>query len=81
MSQRSRKEDRPVVFIAPRLGVIKPSPSTAVTAKASELRAAGVDVISLSVGESDFETPGHIVEAAIAAMKKAPQATVISETA
>ena len=40
------------------------------TAKAVELRAAGVDVISLSAGEPDFTTPEHIVEAAARAMHR-----------
>lgn len=56
-------------LIAPRLDVIKPSPSMAVTARAIEMRAAGVDVISLSAGEPDFPTPPHIVEAAYQAMR------------
>jgi aspartate aminotransferase len=55
-------------LIAPRLDVIKPSPSMAVTARAAEMRAAGIDVISLSAGEPDFPTPPHIVQAAYEAM-------------
>lgn len=54
---------------APRLDVIKPSPSLAVTARAAELRASGLDVLGLSLGEPDFETPAHIVDAAIDAMR------------
>jgi aspartate aminotransferase len=42
----------------------------AVTAKAMEMRAAGIDVISLSAGEPDFPTPPHIVEAAYEAMRR-----------
>ncbi|RUU57623.1 pyridoxal phosphate-dependent aminotransferase [Mesorhizobium sp. M2C.T.Ca.TU.002.02.1.1] len=57
-------------FIAPRLDVIKPSPSMAVTARAIDMRAAGIDVISLSAGEPDFPTPAHVVEAAYAAMRR-----------
>ena len=57
-------------FIAPRLDVIKPSPSMAVTARAAEMRAAGIDVVSLSAGEPDFPTPKHVVDAAYAAMLK-----------
>ena len=37
----------------------------AISDKARELRAAGEDVISLSQGEPDFETPDHIKEAAL----------------
>ncbi|WP_437204008.1 aminotransferase class I/II-fold pyridoxal phosphate-dependent enzyme [Planctomicrobium sp. SH664] len=55
---------------AARLDAIKPSPSMAVAARAGELRASGIDVISLGLGEPDFETPPHIVEAAIEAMKR-----------
>ena len=57
-------------FIADRLGRIKPSPTIAISAKARELQAAGGDVIGLSAGEPDFDTPAHIVEAAIDAMKR-----------
>ncbi|MEM9343743.1 MAG: pyridoxal phosphate-dependent aminotransferase [Pseudomonadota bacterium] len=42
----------------------------AAAARAAELKAAGVDVISLTVGEPDFETPEHIVEAALEAMRR-----------
>jgi aspartate aminotransferase len=47
-----------------RLSLIKPSPTLAVTQRALELRAQGIDVISLSAGEPDFDTPDHIIEAA-----------------
>ena len=47
---------------------VKPSPTGAVLALATELRAAGRDVISLGAGEPDFDTPTHIREAAIAAI-------------
>jgi len=56
-------------FIASRLSRIKPSPTIAVTAKAAELRAAGRDVIGLGAGEPDFDTPEHIKEAAVEAMR------------
>ncbi|MGF1606575.1 MAG: pyridoxal phosphate-dependent aminotransferase [Rhodothalassiaceae bacterium] len=55
--------------IAHRLDRIKPSATLAVTAKAAELRAAGRDVLGLGAGEPDFDTPDHIKEAAIAAMR------------
>ena len=51
-------------FVADRLGLIKPSPTIAVTQKARDLKAAGKDVIGLGAGEPDFDTPGHIIEAA-----------------
>ncbi len=47
-------------IIAARMSAIKPSPTMAVTAKAAELKAQGVDVIGLGAGEPDFDTPDHI---------------------
>ena len=44
-------------FLADRLARVKPSPTMAMTALATELKAAGRDIISLSVGEPDFDTP------------------------
>lgn len=55
--------------IAARMERIKPSPSSMATARVKELRAAGRDIIGLTSGEPDFDTPPHIVEAAYAAMK------------
>jgi len=55
-------------LVADRLSLIKPSATMAVTQKAGELKAAGVDVIGLGVGEPDFDTPEHIKEAAKAAL-------------
>ena len=54
---------------AAALDRIKPSPTLAVTAKAQELRAQGRDVISLGAGEPDFDTPDHVKEAAIEAIR------------
>ncbi len=50
------------------LSRIAPSQTTAMTDRATELRAAGRDVISLSVGEPDFDTPPHVLAAAKAAL-------------
>ena len=50
------------------LGRIKPSATIALTQMARDLKAKGQDVISLSVGEPDFDTPDHIKQAAIAAI-------------
>lgn len=47
---------------------IEASPTTAMTDRAAELRAEGKDIISLSVGEPDFDTPPHVIEAAKAAL-------------
>src|SRR6202043_2749376 len=57
-------------FLADRLARVKPSPTMAMTALATELKAAGRDIISLSVGEPDFDTPPNVQEAAIAAMRR-----------
>jgi aspartate aminotransferase len=56
-------------LIATRLDRIKPSPSSMATARVKELRAAGREIIGLTVGEPDFDTPPHIIEAAYDAMK------------
>lgn len=55
--------------LSQRVQRIKPSPTLAVTARAAELRAAGKDIIGLGAGEPDFDTPEHIKNAAIAALK------------
>ncbi len=57
-------------FLANSLANIKPSPTIAVSMKAAELKAAGKDIISLSMGEPDFDTPQNIKEAAIKAIQK-----------
>jgi aspartate aminotransferase len=57
-------------IIAKRLDAIKPSPTIAISAKARALKAEGQDVIGLSAGEPDFDTPAHVVEAAIDAMHR-----------
>ena len=41
----------------------------AVLARATKLQAAGRDIINLGIGQPDFKTPGHIVEAAIKALR------------
>lgn len=50
--------------LSERSRLIKPSPTLAVTAKASALKAQGVDVIDFGAGEPDFDTPEHIKKAA-----------------
>ena len=57
-------------IISDSLKRIKPSPTIAVTQKARELKAAGKDIIGLGAGEPDFDTPSHIKEAAIKAIKR-----------
>lgn len=57
-------------IIADALSRVKPSPTLAVSTKASELKAAGVDVIGLGAGEPDFDTPDNIKAAAIDAINR-----------
>ena len=58
MSRTSQKVDQ-----------IKPSATIQVSMKAMELRAQGKDILSLDAGEPDFDTPKHIRQAAIAAIR------------
>ena len=55
-------------FLSKTLDRVKPSPTISISTKAAELKAAGKDVIALSAGEPDFDTPDTIKEAAIAAI-------------
>jgi aspartate aminotransferase len=50
--------------LAKRLSVIEPSMTLKVSAKAAELKAQGIDVVSFGAGEPDFDTPVHIKDAA-----------------
>jgi aspartate aminotransferase len=56
-------------LIADRLNRISPSQTIAISTKARALKAAGRDIISLSAGEPDFDTPAHVKQAAIAAIE------------
>ncbi len=56
-------------FIADALNRIQPSATIAISTKAMELKAEGRDVIGLSAGEPDFDTPENIKEAAIKAIR------------
>ncbi len=55
--------------LAKRVLDLKPSPTLAVDAKAKALKAKGEDIVNLSAGEPDFDTPDHIKEAAISAIR------------
>jgi len=59
-----------MAFIADVLSRVKPSATIAVTQKARDLKAKGREIISLSVGEPDFDTPDNIKQAAIRAIEK-----------
>ena len=57
-----------MAFLSDTLSRVKPSPTIAMTTKALELKAQGRDVIGLSAGEPDFDTPQNIKDAAKRAM-------------
>ncbi|MFN3767180.1 MAG: pyridoxal phosphate-dependent aminotransferase [Ectopseudomonas guguanensis] len=57
-------------LLSSRLLSIQPSPSIAANALANELRAQGRDIINFTIGEPDFDTPPHIIQAASAAMQQ-----------
>ena len=56
------------MLISPTVQRIEPSITLAITAKAAAMKAEGHDVIAMSVGEPDFDTPKHICDAAIEAI-------------
>ncbi|MCR4346028.1 MAG: pyridoxal phosphate-dependent aminotransferase [Sulfuricaulis sp.] len=58
------------IRLSNRVNRIKPSPTLAVDARAKALKAQGKDVIGLGAGEPDFDTPEHIKEAAIRAIRE-----------
>ena len=55
-------------FLSQRVNSLAVSQTLAMSQKSTELRAQGVDVINLSVGEPDFHTPQHIKDAAARAI-------------
>jgi aspartate aminotransferase len=57
-------------FLSEAIGRIKPSPTIAISDLAKKLKAEGRDIIALSAGEPDFDTPDNIKEAAIAAIRR-----------
>ncbi|HVA56250.1 MAG TPA: pyridoxal phosphate-dependent aminotransferase [Gammaproteobacteria bacterium] len=57
------------IVLSKRVRQLRPSPTLAVTARAAALKAQGKDIISLGAGEPDFDTPEHIKEAAIRAIR------------
>lgn len=57
------------IQLSNRVNRIKPSPTLAVAQRAAELKARGRDIVSLGVGEPDFDTPEFIKEAAIKAIR------------
>lgn len=53
-----------MLSVSHRCQSISPSPTLAIDARAKEMKAAGVDVVSFGAGEPDFPTPAHIIDAA-----------------
>ncbi|WP_034345639.1 pyridoxal phosphate-dependent aminotransferase [Deinococcus misasensis] len=56
--------------LSQKIQALKPSSTVAVTSRALELKRQGVDVISMSVGEPDFDTPEHVKQAAYRAIQE-----------
>ena len=57
------------VSLSKRVQKVKPSPTLAVTARAAKLKAEGKDIIGLGAGEPDFDTPAHISNAGVEAIR------------
>ncbi len=57
------------VALAERVKRVKPSPTVALNGRVVRLRAEGRDIIGLGVGEPDFDTPVHIADAGVAAIR------------
>jgi len=55
--------------ISRRIAQLAESATLAVSAKAAQMKAAGIDVVSMAAGEPDFDTPDHIKEAGIQAIR------------
>ena len=58
------------IVLAERLKRVKPSPTVALTGRVARLKAEGKDIIGLGVGEPDFDTPVHIADAGVEAIRK-----------
>lgn len=56
-------------FVRDRVGTLSPSPTLAVAKQAQALRRSGVDVVDFGPGEPDFDTPEHVRNAAIEALR------------
>jgi aspartate aminotransferase len=58
------------ISLSKRVQKVKPSPTLAMTARAAKLKAEGKDIIGLAAGEPDFDTPLHIADAGVDAIRK-----------
>ena len=56
--------------LSKRILSIAPSSTFGMEAKAKEMRKAGIDIVSFTVGEPDFDTPDYIKDSAIDALKR-----------
>ena len=68
MMLKQNKTSNPV--LTERVQRVQPSATLTISAKAMALKAQGIDIISLSAGEPDFDTPDHIKDAAIQAIHR-----------
>src|SRR5580700_11864191 len=57
------------ISLSKRVQKVKPSPTLAMTARAAKLKAEGKDIIGLAAGEPDFDTPLHIADAGVEAIR------------
>lgn len=67
--KRTKRPRRMSTRLSARVQAVRPSATLAMDARAKALKAAGKDVIGLGAGEPDFDTPDHIKDAAIAAIR------------
>src|SRR5678816_3826443 len=56
--------------VSKRVQRVKPSPTVALTGRVAQLKAEGKDIIGLGAGEPDFDTPTHIADAGVDAIRK-----------
>ena len=56
--------------VSQRVLRVKPSPTVALTGRVAQLKAEGKDIIGLGVGEPDFDTPVHVANAGVDAIRR-----------
>jgi len=57
-------------MLSKRAQGVAPSPTLAITAKVRQMRQEGIDIVGFGAGEPDFDTPEHIKEAAVKALRE-----------
>src|ERR1700742_4630793 len=67
---QSLERNLSMAFLSDALTRVKPSATTTITQKGRDMKAKGREVISLAVGEPDFDTPEHIKQAAMDAIRR-----------